>query len=89
MEENFFPLPAVAGQLENMVEARLHNDGPVASIKERVQSLQQELTQSIATPIYLVMDPKTGTILGRRDGSLFDEEGFADFLIKAVAQASP
>ena len=89
MEENFFPLPAVAGLLKDMVEARLHNDGPIEEIKERVQSLQQELTQSIATPIYLVMDPKTGSILGRRDGSLFDEEGFADFLRKAAAKASP
>ncbi|MBC8330336.1 MAG: hypothetical protein ISR76_03340 [Planctomycetes bacterium] len=87
MEENIFPLPAVAGILENeMVEARLHNDDFDPEIKERVVALQLEMTSSYTTPIYLVLDPVTGEVLGRRDGALLEEAAFADFLRTAAAK---
>jgi len=87
MEENFFPLPAVAGILENqMVEARLHNDDHDPAISERTIELQLAMTESYTTPIYLVVDPASGEILGRRDGALKDEEGFAAFLREAADQ---
>jgi len=89
MEENFFPAPAVAGQLDGMVEARLHNDGPLDSLRDQVKEWQQEYTQSYATPIYVVVDPDSGAILGRRDGSLFDEEAFAEFLRVAASKRNP
>lgn len=89
MEENFFPLPAVAGELEQMIEARLHNDTPNRKAKIEIIALQEKLTESVATPIYLVMDPQTGLILGRRDGSLFHEEKFADFLRSSAEKARP
>ncbi len=87
MEEKYFPLPAVAGILEGeMVEARLHNDGVDAFLNEEIKSLQLELTDSYATPIYLVVDPVSGEQLGRRDGALMDEEKFAAFLREAAAK---
>ena len=61
MEEKVFRRPAVAGILEGFVEARLHNDfGP--RIKENVE-LQKKLTDSVATPTYVIVDPRTGADL--------------------------
>jgi hypothetical protein len=56
MEKSVFPSPAVAGVLEErFVEARLHTDG--TKNIDRILQLQAELTQSVATPYYLVIDP--------------------------------
>jgi hypothetical protein len=77
MEERIFPLPAVAGELRNMVEARLHTDG-VRNI-ERIKELQKSFTGSVANPIYVVVDPKTGKKLRLRAG-FTSAEKFAAFL---------
>lgn len=77
MEENVFPHPAVAGELAKMVEARLHND---AEVKDVVRALQKRLVNSVAAPIYLIMDPTTEKILARQDGAMLDEEDFAEWL---------
>ena len=84
MEENIFPQPAVAGVLAQMVEARLHYDSQSTEVKVRVKQLQEEMVQSFATPIYLVLDPNSGEVLGRRDGAMFDEDEFAAWLTAAV-----
>ena len=79
MEEGLFRLPAVAGMLEDgFVEARLHTDGD-AHI-DRILELQAELTHSIATPFYVVIDPETGEIRGKFPGYTDDEQRFTDFL---------
>jgi hypothetical protein len=78
MEEKVFPLPAVAGELkQNFIEARLHNDaGPAI---ERNKALQAEYTGSVANPIYVVIDPKTGKGL-RKLAGLRSEATFLEFL---------
>lgn len=59
MEQYVFPSPAVAGVLEQgFVEARLHTDGEENI--DRILALQAELTGSVATPYYLVVDPTPG-----------------------------
>ena len=65
MEETIFPKPAVAGELAKIVEARLHYDG---ERKREINALQRTMVQSIAAPIYVIVDPKTGAILRRHDG---------------------
>jgi hypothetical protein len=80
MEENIFPQPAVAGLLQDMIEARLHNDGADVVVREAIQALQKEMAASVATPIYIVVDPTTGEQLARRDGALLDAQLFADWL---------
>lgn len=65
MEESVFPKPAVAGELNKVVEARLHYDG---ARKKEINELQRKMVQSIAAPIYVMVDPKTGKILRRHDG---------------------
>ena len=60
MEENVFPLPAVAGILESeFVEARLHTDLPSSeAIRQENLLFQAELQGSVATPYYLLIDPR-------------------------------
>lgn len=79
MENNLFPSPAVAGVLsKSYVEARLHTDG--SENIERIHQLQRELTGSVATPIYVLQDPRTGEARGKFLGSTRSAEEFADFL---------
>lgn len=81
MEENVFRLPAVAGILEEKyVEARLHTDHPEKGTENRGR--QQEMTSSIAQPIYLIIDPGTGAEHGRQDGATVGDNvsEFIEFL---------
>ena len=84
MEEKIFRLPDVGRILkESYVEARLHTDG-TAHI-ERIRELQAELTGSVATPIYVVQDPRSRAVLGVFEGATFDGGEFAGFLAEALA----
>lgn len=89
MEDNVFPRPAVAGILEpSYVEARLHTDNPRENPNiERIQELQRELTGSVATPIYVALDPRTGEKRAVFEGSTYDEEKFAEFLRSGLSDA--
>lgn len=79
MEKKVFIRPAVAGELQHFVEARLHTDG--STNHEQILALQESMTHSIANPVYLVVDPVTGETLARRDGAtLSDDQPFIDFL---------
>lgn len=76
MEEKVFPLPAVAEALQKgFIEARLHTDGGPAV--DRNKELQQEMTRSVANPIYVIVDPRTGEVLRKKAGLI--REG--DFLL--------
>ena len=88
MEEKVFRLPAVAGVLEErFVEARLHTDHARKGKENRAR--QQEMTGSIAQPIYLVIDPKTGAAHGRQDGATTGDQvpRFIEFLEAGWAAA--
>jgi len=76
MEEKVFPLPAVAGELQSgFIEARLHTDGGPSV--DRNKQLQQEMTRSVANPIYVIVDPKTGKVIRKKAGLIRE----ADFLL--------
>lgn len=84
MELHVFPAPAVAGLLKGMIEARLHTDTPDEVRREQNMRLQRELTDSVATPIYVVQDPVSGTrLVGPMKPEYFSAESFADFLRRA------
>ena len=72
------------GVKEKKEEERMKYDSQSAEVKVRVKQLQAEMVQSFATPIYLVLDPNSGEVLGRRDGAMFDEDEFAAWLAGAV-----
>jgi hypothetical protein len=85
MEEKIFRLPDVFRILKDgYVEARLHTDGSVNI--DRIKEKQAELTGSVATPIYVVIEPESEKILGLFEGATFDEQEFEDFLRAALAQ---
>lgn len=72
MEEGVFRDPAVAGTLEERyVEARLHTDHPERGDEQT--ELQLAMTQSLAQPIYVVIDPRSEERHGRVDGALRDK----------------
>ncbi len=77
MEEKVFPAAVVAEILKGFVEARLHNDG--GPRKDENLKLQREKTNSLATPIYVIIDPKTGATLRSHAGATTPEK-FAEFL---------
>ena len=89
MEKKVFIKPAVAGLLEkDYVEARLHTDGHTNI--ERILELQKRLAESVANPIYVTVDPKSGTRLGKFEGATLgdgDEAKFIRFLEEGVESA--
>ena len=86
MEQKVFRRPAVAGELEKFVEARLHTDGKTNI--EEIKRLQEELTGSAANPYYVTQDPETDRILGRFEGAtLADDTPFINFLKNSVSAA--
>jgi len=84
MEVKRFPLPEVSAELSKMIEARLHNDD--RDVGARVKELQRRLTGSVATPIYLVLDPEDEHQLGRQDGPS-SASTFARFLRDSARRA--
>lgn len=80
MEEKIFLRPAVAGVLKKgFIEARLHADGPSEPKYDRIRELQKKLTNSVALPIFVIIDPKTGDKLRKKAG-LMTEAAFLNFL---------
>ena len=80
MEKKVFPAPAVAEVLnDKFIEARIHTDHEEQGEANRARQL--EMTNSVAQPIYLLLDPESGEVHGRLDGAtLGDNQPFIDFL---------
>ena len=78
--------PGPAGQIIrfgwHFIEARLHTDGEKNI--ERIQELQEELAHSVATPLYLILDPQTNRHLGGPLGGVTTPGTFRKFLLDAV-----
>ena len=56
-EEKVFPSESVKNVLEtHFVEARLHTDGERG---EELRDLQEEMVDSVASPYYIVIDPRS------------------------------
>ena len=75
MEEKVFRLPAVAAELEQWVEARLHTDG-LHNI-DAIKALQQKLTGSVANPYYVIVDPASEQKLRVLEGATTPERFIA------------
>ena len=83
MELSIFPLPAVAEILEkHYIEVRLHTDNAERlepKVYAQNKKLQKEMTNSEANPYFVLYDPKTGKIVKKRAGMIFEKD-FVDFL---------
>jgi len=92
MEKKFLPKPAVAGVLkEGYVEARLHTDRETVPQLERILELQAKYAESVALPIYVVVDPETEQRIGKYEGaqpaiSSGAAEDFLRFLKEPIAE---
>ena len=86
-EEKVFPDPAVAAvRSEKFIEARIHTDHD--ELGEANRARQLEMPNSVAQPIYLLLNPENKQVLGRLDGaSLGDSQPFIDFLESGWASA--
>ncbi len=87
MEEKVFRHPAVAGELQRMIEARLHNDHPDSETRGAIKELQQRMADTLATPTYVVVDPRDGEIVARHVGPEYDADEFAAWLRRARERA--
>ncbi len=82
-EEKVFP--SLFEQLDGgFVEARLHTDGDRG---EELSDFQEKLARSIATPLYLVLDPETERVLAGPLGGTVSVSAFREFLDGATAAA--
>lgn len=80
-EEKVFP--SLLETLDaGFVEARLHTDG---SDGEALTEFQQSIAHSIATPLYLVLDPEDERVLAGPLGGIVTSDGFHAFLEGAQA----
>jgi len=81
MEEKVFRIAAVAAELQNFVEARLHTDSGDERKREEFKALERRLANSVANPVYVILDPKTERNLGVFEGAtLADHTPFLEFL---------
>jgi len=94
MENSIFLLPAVAGLMqEHFVEARHHTDTQNTLTVEQLaanRKLQAELAGTTANPFYVVVDAKTGEVLGKHalsGGPGAWEGGWIDFLQRMLRAA--
>jgi hypothetical protein len=83
MELKVFPAPAVAGQLQRVVEARIHNDAQ--ETQDEVRAWQDDLIHTLATPSYALIDPTTDELIGMHEGPETDPAIFAEWLEEAYS----
>lgn len=78
MEQEVFPNPAVAEELQKFVEVRMHYDHHVDEKKKNANELQLRLLESIGAPMYVLLDPSTEEILAEEGYT--SKENFLEFL---------
>jgi hypothetical protein len=75
-EEKVFP--SLFEELDGgFVEARLHTDGDRG---DELTAFEEEIAHSIATPLYLVLDPETERVLAGPLGIVVGADDFREFL---------
>lgn len=94
MENSIFLLPAVAGLMQqHVVEARHHTDTQNTLTDAQFaanRKLQDELAHTKANPFFVMVDPKTGKVLGTHSlsgGPNAWEANWLAFLRQMIAAA--
>ena len=83
-EEKVFP--SLLEELDTgFVEARLHTDGKRG---EELTDFQEKLARSIATPLYLILDPDTEEVLAGPLGGVVSVGTFREFLESAARESA-
>ena len=84
MEKKTFIVPAVAGVLNQMVEARLHDDSSNGERNDRIKALKERFAKTVANPTYVLLDPETERVIAFRSGAEMDADKFAAWLRKGL-----
>lgn len=84
MEEGVFHHAAVAAELENYIEARLHTDSTDDERNERWQELQIKWTNTLGLPGFVAINPNGEVVLGKYLGAtLANDQPFINLLANA------
>jgi hypothetical protein len=80
MENGVFQDPAVAGELaQHFVEARLHLDG-IGQPYEDQLAMHEQMNETTSRPFFVVLNPKTGNLIGKFGRALIPGEDFGVFI---------
>lgn len=79
MEKNIFTVPAVRAELERYERVQLYTDGQ-GDAYDRNRMLQEEKFNSIALPLYVVLDARTEREIARVEGLTRNPDEFVRFL---------
>lgn len=84
MEKNIFPLPDVRAALERFERVQLYTDGQGPEY-DKNRELQETRFNTVALPLYVIVDPATEREIGRVEGLTRDGSEFARFLERNLA----
>lgn len=87
MESNMFTDPEIRASLERFVLAELYTDRETPE-DERNGEIQAEKFQTVALPLYAIIDPQ-GNILAKFPGLTRDKREFLDFLDRGASRYQP
>ncbi len=87
MEKNIFPVPAVRDALGRFERVQLYTDGQGPEYDTN-RDLQEQRFQTVALPLYVVIDPASEREIARVEGLTRDPREFAQFLEKSLDTAS-
>jgi thiol:disulfide interchange protein len=79
MEKNVFPVPEVRTELEKFIRVQLYTDGQ-GETYDRNREFQESRFNTIALPLYVMLDPATERETGRFEGLTRNPSEFAEFL---------
>ncbi|MBK6315912.1 MAG: hypothetical protein IPF53_16870 [Blastocatellia bacterium] len=90
MEKNIFTVPEVREELERFERVQLYTDGQGTEY-DRNREMQEQKFNSIALPLYVVIDSTTETEIARVEGLTRDPDEFVRFLksSREIAAARP
>jgi thiol:disulfide interchange protein len=84
MEKNIFPRPEVRAALERFERVQLYTDGQGTEY-DKNRALQETRFNTVALPLYVIVDPATEREIGRVEGLTRDPSEFARFLERSLA----
>lgn len=85
-EINVFPRSEVKSQLADYVRVQLYTDRPGDAAN---QKLQETKFGDVALPLYAIVNPQTGGIIGKYAGTITNAADFARFLSQSQTASAP
>ena len=84
MEQGFFPRPEIAKELEKFVRVELWLDRTstpeLAERSKRYYEYEIKKFDTIARPLYAILEPDGDTVVAKFEGSIVNKEGEARFI---------